>query len=146
MRAIHTEGMWSPKDNQCAHSHSGLTSCDGRTFDANLTRTCGQFFNHNDKTRVVIHFWSIMEGDEVQLCRQHLEVTLPILTSNWTWPRVAVKKYKIDTIVAGFWQRVKYQRYSGLSLLSDGIHVPSYNQWLRRYVLPKLTNAAGILS
>jgi hypothetical protein len=27
-----------------------------------------------------------------------------------------------------------------------GIHVPSYDQWFRIYGLPKMTNAAGILS
>jgi hypothetical protein len=53
---IHTEGMWSVKEDQYAHSRGESMSSNGRrTVDANLTRSRGQLFNHNDKTRIVVH-------------------------------------------------------------------------------------------
>jgi hypothetical protein len=91
-----------------------------KDFWCQSTRSWGQLFNHNDKTNIVVHFWSIMASDDVQLCQQDLEMPIPLLASNLIWPWVVVRKYKTGTIVAGFWPRVEYQRYRALPLLSNG--------------------------
>jgi hypothetical protein len=97
------------------------------SFDTILTSTP----HHNDETRISIHFWSIMASDDDHLCQQQLEMTLPVPTSNLTWPRAEAKKYEIGTFVAGLWPRVELQRYKGLPLLSNGysrVHIRSMVQ------------------
>jgi hypothetical protein len=72
-----------------------------------LTRPHDRLFNHDDKTRIVIHFWRKMASDDVQLCQQDLEMIILILTSNLTWLWAAVRKYDIDAVGIGFSRRLE---------------------------------------
>jgi hypothetical protein len=110
--------------NMCTHMVDRRHLMEEEPLMPTWQDLAADFFNHNDKTRVVVHFWSVTESGKVWLCREHLEMTLPILTSNQTWPRAAVRKYKINTIAAGSWPRVEHQRYRGISLLSNGLMCP----------------------
>jgi hypothetical protein len=125
---MRSEGRWE-QSTQKACGHRGEPICAfARWMDiilwknswCQLTWSRGRLFNHNDKTRIAIDFWSIVESSDVRLYQQHLEMTLLVLTSDLTWPRAAVRKYKTDTIVAGFWPWVEYQRYRRLPSVSHG--------------------------
>jgi hypothetical protein len=101
--------------------HAGINDISWKkNFWCQQTRPRGRLYNHNYKTRIVVQFWSILASGDVWLCQQHLEMTLPALTSNLTWPQATVRKYKTSTIVVGFWPRVEWHRCRGLPLLANG--------------------------
>jgi hypothetical protein len=90
-----------------------------REILVSLTRSRGRPFNHDDTTRIAIHFWSNKARDEVWLCQQGLETKILIMTSNLTWLQAAIRKYELCTIAAGFRPRAEWKRRRGL-LPSNG--------------------------
>jgi hypothetical protein len=124
-RAINTEGMWSTRGGGVnMHILAGTEVIWWKNFWCQLTRSRGQAFNHNDKTRIAIHFWIIMASDNIWLCQQDLKTALPVQTSNLIWPWAAVSNSKL---VLFWWdsnQELNSKDIKDFLYFPMGIHAP----------------------
>jgi hypothetical protein len=103
-----------------------------------LTTPHDRLFNHDDKTRIVIHFWRKTASDNVQLCQLDLETIILILMSIWLDCEQQSENMTLVLLGLDSDEGLNRKDIEGFILFATDIHVPSSNQWFRRYALVKL--------